>query len=69
MKYTENIFLRTINIFQTGCACTYFLTVSKYFYLVGTEFAGGLDLEGARPAEPGPAGDVGDAVTRLTRDM
>ena len=42
---------------------------SKYFYLVGTEFAGGLDLEGARPAEPGPAGDVGDAVARLTRDM
>ena len=64
VKYNENIF-KSYKYFPDGI----FFNGSKYFYLVGTEFAGGLDLEGARPAEPGPAGDVGDAVARLTRDM
>ena len=33
--------------------------------LVRTELAGRFDPEGAGPAEPGAAGDGGDAVTRL----
>ena len=68
MKYTENIF-KNYKYFPDGMRLKIFFNGSKYFYLVGTEFAGGLDLEGACPAEPGPAGDVGDAVARLTRDM
>ena len=35
--------------------------------LVWTELAGRFDAEGAGPAEPGAAGDGGDAVTRLGR--